>query len=202
MRRVILAGLFALPAALLLSTSAPAASPPGYSSATGTAVTNPFLSCKHLGCGGFCFRLFPGLHQDGPLFNYGPYYGYYPFEPYGPWTADLQYNGPTGDCGGNCGQCGGCRARLWHRGDSRGSGCGGWGSYALSTFHNVGHRVRPFAHKCMTCGGSGAATEAAPSADCPNRASAQAAPAEAGTPSAHVPGEPTVLQTGYPRRER
>ena len=38
------------------------------------------------------FRIFPHIHQHGPLYNYGPYYGYYPFTPYGPWDPYLRYN--------------------------------------------------------------------------------------------------------------
>lgn len=48
----------------------------------------------NLRCGGFCLRMFPFIHQHGPLYNYGPYYGYPPFEPYGPWDAYLRYTGP------------------------------------------------------------------------------------------------------------
>ena len=40
-------------------------------------------------------RLFPKMHQHGPLYNYGPYYGYPPFEPYGYWNSNLQYTGPN-----------------------------------------------------------------------------------------------------------
>lgn len=42
--------------------------------------------------GGAQLKLFPHIHQHGPLFNYGPYYGYYPFKPYGPWDAYLRYD--------------------------------------------------------------------------------------------------------------
>jgi hypothetical protein len=48
-----------------------------------------------LGCCGNCLKLFPKIHQHGPLFNYGPYYGYPPFEPYGYWNSYLQYTGPV-----------------------------------------------------------------------------------------------------------
>lgn len=48
----------------------------------------------NLRCGGVCLRMFPFIHQHGPLYNYGPYYGYPPFEPYGPWDAYLRYTGP------------------------------------------------------------------------------------------------------------
>jgi hypothetical protein len=102
---------------------------------------------------GFCFRLFPGLHQHGPLVNYGPYSGYYPFEPYGPWTSDLRYNGPTGPQGGT-GLHGGIRGLFHHGYLRRGAGecgsCGrpkascGCGQYALATLRNVGARLNPF----------------------------------------------------------
>jgi hypothetical protein len=162
MRRVITAGLLALPAVFFVSPSAQAQCTTGACAPIAAGITNPFASCKHLGCGGFCFRLFPGLHQEGPLFNYGPYYGYYPFQPYGPWTADLKYVGPTGpDCGGRgCGSCGSCRNGLlsWGKHDSCDDGnCGGWGGYAKATLHNVGKRIHPFGHKCETCGDHAAA---------------------------------------------
>jgi hypothetical protein len=142
MRRLTLAGLLALPAVLFFESSAQAQCTGPGCSPIPAGISNPFASCKYLGCGGFCFRLFPGLHQEGPLFNYGPYYGYYPFEPYGPWTSDLKYTGPTGaaDCGsGGCG--------------------GGWGHYAKSTLSNIRHRVHPFHKGCSTCGGEVAAGE-------------------------------------------
>lgn len=58
---------------------------------SGAARANPIESWG-FGCGGICIRMFPGLHQEGPLYNYGPYYGYYPFKPYGPWDAYLRYD--------------------------------------------------------------------------------------------------------------
>jgi hypothetical protein len=58
----------------------------------GTAAANP-IGYEFVPCGGgHCFKLFPHIHQHGPLFNYGPYYGYYPFKPYGPWDAYLRYD--------------------------------------------------------------------------------------------------------------
>jgi hypothetical protein len=60
---------------------------------TGTTRANSNSYNSHgFGCFDCCIRLFPHLHQHGPLFNYGPYYGYYPFTPYGPWDPYLRYN--------------------------------------------------------------------------------------------------------------
>src|SRR5437879_13896519 len=64
---------------------------------SGGASGNPGPCTFGYGCGGFCFRIFPRMHQEGPLYNYGPYYGYPPFEPYGNWNAYLQYTGPVPD---------------------------------------------------------------------------------------------------------
>lgn len=80
MRRLATAALLAAP--LLLG-------------AGGTAAANDGPCTFGLGCGGNCLRLFPFIHQHGPLFNYGPYYGYPPFEPYGNWNSYLQYTGPV-----------------------------------------------------------------------------------------------------------
>lgn len=63
----------------------------------GTTAANDGPCTFGLGCGGHCLRLFPRIHQHGPLFNYGPYYGYPPFEPYGYWNSYLQYTGPVPD---------------------------------------------------------------------------------------------------------
>lgn len=77
MRRIWTTALLAVPAFLLATVGTVKASPPGYT---------------NFGCAGHCFKLFPHIHQHGPLFNYGPYYGYYPFKPYGPWDAYLRYD--------------------------------------------------------------------------------------------------------------
>ncbi len=159
MRRMLLAGLLALP--LVLTTAADAAAqgcatgncPPGFGGGAGPVRSNPWQ------CGIFCFKLFGALHQDGPLFNYGPYSGYYPFAPYGPWTADLRYTG------GGCGHCGlrGCGGRcggglnlggLFHRD----RGCNGCNSYSLSTFRNVFSRLHLFHKDCGHSGGCGVTT--------------------------------------------
>ena len=102
---------------------------------------------------GFCMKLFPGIHQHGPLVNYGPYQGYYPFEPYGPWTSDLRYTGPTGPMDVGTGY--GWAPRLQglfnngyvRRGGGGCSTCGGspaYGRYALTTLRNVAARLNPF----------------------------------------------------------
>jgi hypothetical protein len=104
-------------------------------------------------------KFFGALHQEGPLFNYGPYTGYYPFEPYGPWTADLRYNGPRDwgcggcgrvGCGGRCGGLGGKLGGLFHR-----DGCG---RYAMTTFRNVFARLH--LNKCGRGDDCGAAVAA------------------------------------------
>jgi hypothetical protein len=79
MRRIWTTALLAVPL-LFLST-------------TNTSRANPDPYYSHgFGAYDFAFRLFPHIHQHGPLFNYGPYYGYYPFTPYGPWDPYLRYN--------------------------------------------------------------------------------------------------------------
>jgi hypothetical protein len=77
MRRLSLTASLAVPFVLLFATPRTSANPP---------------DCRGFGCGGICLKMFPNIHQHGPLFNYGPYYGYYPFAPYGPWDAYLRYN--------------------------------------------------------------------------------------------------------------
>jgi hypothetical protein len=97
---------------------------------------------------GFCFRLFPGMHQHGPLVNYGPYSGYYPFEPYGPWTSNLRYTGPTGPQTANDTGWAPRLAGLFHHGYLRRgaddcASCGSHGRYALTTLQNVKSRLHP-----------------------------------------------------------
>ncbi|MCU0702362.1 MAG: hypothetical protein MUF18_00015 [Fimbriiglobus sp.] len=163
MRRMLWAGLLALPVVLAMAEPV---------KAQGCASCGPFAAGRPnawsgspfrgpFGCNGFCLSLFGTWLQDGPLVNYGPYEGYYPFTPYGPWTSDLRYTGPArrggggtpscgwcgrGGCGGGCG-VGGHLSGLLHKREC--------GNYALATLRNVGHR-------CQPCG-SGCAT---PSADC------------------------------------
>jgi hypothetical protein len=154
MNRMFRAGLLALPLLLAGGQSAPAVDPPGFA---GTR-----WGCYQHGCGGFCFQIFPHMHQHGPLVNYGPYTGYYPFAPYGPWDENLRYNGPgygNGLCGG-CGRhgCGGrCGGGLLGRLRGDDGNCGGWGGYARSLFANIGRRVDPLCGQhgvkaaCSTC---------------------------------------------------
>lgn len=109
MKRTLFAGVFALLGLALTSSTASA------------QLCSPFS-------GGLCFKMFPHIHQQGPLYNYGPYSGYYPFEPYGPWNAQLRYTGPyptTPGCGWN-----GCGLGLGGHGHNRGghslcNKCGG-----------------------------------------------------------------------------
>ena len=118
MRRILTAALLAAP--LLLA-------------APGVASANPGPCTFGYGCGGFCLRIFPHIHQHGPLYNYGPYYGYPPFEPYGYWNPYLQYTGPVGPQGGG---------GVAHGGKHHGlGGCGG------------GHSL--FGHGCSSCGHQG-----------------------------------------------
>ena len=155
MRRMLWAGLLALPVLLACADVA---------EAQGCASCGPFVGGGRpsgwstgggpFGGGGFCLRLFGNTLQDGPLVNYGPYEGYYPFEPYGPWTSDLRYTGPTSrrpEGGGACNSCGlrGCGGRcgglnlgglLVHKKETA--------AYALSTFRNVFHRCNPCGKGC------------------------------------------------------
>lgn len=136
MRRMLWAGLLALP--LLLAAAEPAKAQTCASCANRGLVhplgwyNEPFHG--PFGCNGFCFKFFGTWLQDGPLVNYGPYEGYYPFEPYGPWTSDLRYTGPTSRnpyTGGG---------GLFHR--------QAFGDYALSTFRNVFRRTHPCSGGC------------------------------------------------------
>jgi hypothetical protein len=149
MRRMLWAGLLALP---VLLASAGGASAQGCSScgpfAGGGRANGWYGSQGPYGCGGMCLKLFGTWMQNGPLVNYGPYEGYYPFAPYGPWTSDLRYTGPNQryPSGGGCNSCGLLNCR---------GGCGGLahfggllhkkecGDYALATFRNVFHRCHP-----------------------------------------------------------
>ena len=172
MRRLSLTAFLAVPL-LFISPSTLLANPPG---------------AAYFGCAGYCFKMFPHIHQHGPLFNYGPYYGYYPFAPYGPWDAYLRYDpnwAGAGAGGGDyyglnprlrglgsalhghghkCGLCG-----LFHHGHGS---CGfhhaswlqgGWfrGHKWLDGGHGCGHG---HGHGCKSCGGV-AIAEPAPSRD-------------------------------------
>ncbi len=76
MRRLWATAVLAVPLLLLASSTAYAYPP----------------DSRGFGGGGVAMKLFPHIHQHGPLYNYGPYYGYYPFKPYGPWDAYLRYD--------------------------------------------------------------------------------------------------------------
>jgi len=152
MSRMLWAGLIALPLFFASTSTAQAQGCAGGDCGFGFAKA-PFTGGSPFGCGAFCMKLFGTWHQDGPLFNYGPYAGYYPFEPYGPWTSDLRYTGPRGPLNnvgygwnrlGNRGGCGlnlglGRFAGLFNR------GCNSCGSYPLQTLRNVFHRCHPYA---------------------------------------------------------
>lgn len=172
MRRILGAGLLALPLMLVLGQSANAqgvgCNTPGGCGASagyggGYGAGFGAANCGYgFGASLVRFRLFPCIHQEGPLVNYGPYSGYYPFEPYGPWTSDLRYTGPTGKIGSAAtgrlrigDLSGGGRSGF---GGVRHSPCGtcssghNWGSYAVATLGNIGHRINPWANRgCGTC---------------------------------------------------
>lgn len=153
MRRMLWAGLLALPVLLACADVA---------KAQGCSSCGPFVGGgrpggpQPFGCNGFCLRLFGATLQDGPLVNYGPYEGYYPFAPYGPWTSDLRYTGPRtrSPADGSCGRCGllGCKGGCG--GHSLGGRLGGLfhrdqcGAYALATFRNVFQRCNPCGKGC------------------------------------------------------
>lgn len=165
MNRMFAAGLLALP--VFVAASPQASAQYGGCGTAGWGVTQG--SCAPYGCGGFCFRLFPHLHQHGPLVNYGPYTGYYPFEPYGPWNAHLQYTGPRpgdGACGWHHGHCRSCGRHGWGWGHGRHiDACGDCAHrhHTLSLWSNVRGRLFPASHKagklgCSSCGSTGCAT--------------------------------------------
>ncbi len=167
MRRMLWAGLLAFP--LLLAMASPAQAQGCASGSCGFGGGGPAWGWgtgggSPFGCGVFCMKIFGAFHQDGPLFNYGPYEGYYPFAPYGPWNSQLQYTGPTslrGNAayGWNRPGCGGRLGGLFHR-----SGCSscGSGGHVLGFFNNVVGRIHPFSRSgfgchassgCGSCGG-------------------------------------------------
>lgn len=227
MKRLLLAGLLALPGLMLTGTAVRAQCHGGACGTLGpgAAPVNAFWGCKHVGgCGAFCFTFLGSIHQHGPLFNYGPYQGYYPFQPYGDWTPDLKYVGPTWHAipkhklfdglGGHCGRCGGLLDKLHggcgkcgHGGED--GGCG-WETYSKHTFKNVFHRLHPCAHKC---GSKSCLDDCCNTATCADGTcdTVPAAPAPQADPSAPMlPEKPVatagatgaIQQTGYPRRER
>ena len=113
----------------------------------GPAAANNGPCTFGLGCGGTCLRLFPHIHQHGPLFNYGPYYGYPPFEPYGYWNSYLQYTGPVPPPGGY-GAGGGAGAYGWLHGGYPSTFGGGY----PHPLHGHGHGGQGAG--CSSCGGS------------------------------------------------
>ncbi len=154
MRRLSIPALLAVP--LLFFTGA------------GEVTANP-IGAEHFGCGGYCSKLFPHMHQHGPLFNYGPYYGYYPFTPYGPWDEYLRYNPDFyGSAGGGSGRgdllahgnwfkhgcvsCGG----FWHASWLH----GGWFRGHTWLTHSPSHKSG-----CSSCGGVATAKPVAPTGD-------------------------------------
>lgn len=201
MKRIFAAGLLALPLLLAGGSTASAQCAScggGFAGLPGYSFGSNYLRAGTGYCGGTCSRLFPHIHQHGPLVNYGPYQGYYPFEPYGPWTSDLRYNAPPckhwGDgLGGLFGnlKCHGCGKHGCDGGD----GCGGkhdWNRYARDTFKNVFHRCHPTAHKCgHKFDGCGSCSTPCGKPGCGGCAQAPVQP-EANP----------VMQTSYPRRER
>ena len=170
MRRLSIAALMAAP---LLLFAAP-----------GGAVANP-VGTANFGCGGYCFKLFPHMHQHGPLFNYGPYYGYYPFAPYGPWDAYLRYDpnfyGYSYKGHGHCHSCssGGFLHASWLQ--------GGWfrGHTWFTGCHSCGHKSGAGAsgacsscNTCSSCGGVSTAKPVAHSGDATFRYNGVGSPAQ------------------------
>lgn len=141
MRRISMTALLAVPLLLFASLDKASANPPGY---------------EHFGCGGIAFKMFPHIHQHGPLFNYGPYYGYYPFKPYGPWDAYLRYdpffygdpyaNWQKRDEQKDTGNMYGRNKNLRDKDKSGGHGGHGFGVHGFGA-HGFG-----FKHGCLTCG--------------------------------------------------
>lgn len=127
-----------------------------------SASANPPVAAN-FGCGGYCFKLFPHLHQHGPLYNYGPYYGYYPFAPYGPWDQYLRYDpyfyGDPGAAGGgafgkNPYLFGGHGGRGGFGGKDGCSSCGFWhASWNFGGWFR-GHQWLQGGFGCKSCGGS------------------------------------------------
>jgi hypothetical protein len=163
MRRISMTALLAVPL-LLFTGSAPVSANP--------------IGLENFGCAGYCFKMFPHMHQHGPLFNYGPYYGYYPFKPYGPWDAYLRYdpffygdpyaNWGAGQQGGN-GNYYGLNPNLNGLGGKVGSGFwhaswlhGGWfhGHAWLTAPHMHGKAM--FHKSCKSCGGVATAAPLVP----------------------------------------
>jgi hypothetical protein len=201
MRRLSLTAFLAVPL-LLVSSDTLLAHPPG---------------TANFGCAGHCLKMFPFIHQHGPLFNYGPYYGYYPFAPYGPWDAYLRYDPYWAGAGaGGGGDMYGLNPRLRGLGAAlhgHGLGCGlcglfhghghghcfhhaswlhgGWfrGHKWLDGGHGCGHSR---GHGCKSCGGV-AVVEPAPTPDPVVRYSGVGNPAQSAVFYAATPTLDPVL---------
>jgi hypothetical protein len=145
MRRMLWAGLLALP--IMLAT-ADAANAQGCSSCgplAGVGRPNGWTGTPGpFGSAGFCMKFFGTWHQNGPLVNYGPYEGYYPFTPYGPWTSDLRYTGPSHRFPTGTGYSEPIGNRLLGLVNQRPR----FGEYAMNTFRNVFARVQPCSKGC------------------------------------------------------
>ena len=162
MRRLSIAALVAVPLLFFAGPGPVAANPPGAE----------FFR----GCSGACSKLFPHIHQHGPLFNYGPYYGYYPFAPYGPWDQYLRYDPNFYNQGGSshghrlgsaCSSCNG----FWHASWLH----GGWfkGHTWLSGSHHGCQKSG-----CSSCGGVATATPVAPNGNATARYAGVGSPAQ------------------------
>lgn len=198
MRRLLLAALLAAP--FLLAGS-------------GTARANP-LGAEFFGCRGYaghCFKMFPFIHQHGPLFNYGPYYGYYPFCPYGPWDAYLRYDPSFYGDRTAAGDVFGLNPALRHYHNTfsslfhhdwfhRGGSCnffhaswlqGGWfrGHKWLDGGHGCGHQ-----RGCSSCGGVAVAPQPAPTGDPAARYSGIGHPAQSAAFYAATPTLDPMLE--------
>lgn len=116
----------------------------------GTASANDNPCSYGLGHWGCTLRIFPFIHQHGPLYNYGPYYGYPPFEPYGWWNSYLQYTGPNPIPAGT-----GQGAYGWIHGPNPHTFGGGFPHPVLGGGAGILHR----GHSSGGCSSCGAAAE-------------------------------------------
>jgi hypothetical protein len=182
MRRIALAALLA--GLVLLGSTAPAAANDG----PGTF---------GLGCWGNGLRLWPSIHQHGPLFNYGPYYGYPPFEPYGYWNAYLQYTGPVpppGGAGGGPGAYGwihGPNPHTFGNGFPHPLNLGGGG-----LLHRGGGGIL-HRGKSTGCSSCGAAEQIATSGNAVDRLNGIGTPAAS---RAYYAEGPNIITVGFPGR--
>jgi hypothetical protein len=124
-------------------------------------------------------KMFPFIHQHGPLFNYGPYYGYYPFCPYGPWDAYLRFDGSYAAGSGQTGDYYGLHPRIRQNLQALHSAASYLGSCAADFWHASwvhggwyhGHKWLDGGHGCgqtsgcSSCGGVAVPAQPAPAAD-------------------------------------